>query len=161
VTDGVHLDRFADGAPYDVVVSDQVVEHLHPDDIVEHFRSAREILRDGGRYIVRTPQRLTGPHDLSPIFGFQETVGMHLREYTNTELRTIMRDAGFMKVSAVCRLPDRPPRLRGGTWASSAQLRYLLVVESVLARLGRDRARRVAAALRGPLQPGVWLTATR
>ncbi len=161
ITDGVHLDRFAQAAPYDVVLSDQLVEHLHPDDILEHFSSARRILADGGRYIVRTPQRLTGPHDLSPIFGFEKPVGMHLREYTNTELRTIIRQAGYSKVAAVFRTPARPPLTRGHTSASAAQLRYLLVAEYLLARVGRARARSVAARLRGPLRPGVWLVATR
>jgi SAM-dependent methyltransferase len=161
VTDGVHLDDFASAAPYDAVISDQVVEHLHPDDILEHFRSAREILSPEGRYIVRTPQGLTGPHDMSPIFGYDEVVGMHLREYSNTELRLILRDAGYRKVAAVFRSPDRPPWLHGRTRASTVQLVYLRAAENLLCKLGRARARKLTPYLRGPLQPGVWLVATR
>ncbi|HWI22365.1 MAG TPA: class I SAM-dependent methyltransferase, partial [Baekduia sp.] len=37
VTDGVHLENFALAAPYDAVISDQVVEHLHVDDVVRHL----------------------------------------------------------------------------------------------------------------------------
>lgn len=161
VTDGVHLDQFARAAPYDAVISDQMVEHLHPDDILVHCRSARSILHPGGCYVLRTPQALTGPHDLSLIFGFERPVGMHLHEYTNRELHTILIRAGYRAVRAVIRVPDRGGLLRGQTASSAVYLRYLIATEHVLGRLDRRRARRLALHLRGPLHPHVWIVARR
>jgi SAM-dependent methyltransferase len=158
VTDGVHLDRLATAIPYDAVISDQLIEHLHPDDILEHFRSARAILRPGGRYVFRTPQSLTGPHDVSLIFGFEEPVGMHLREYTNAELQAILGEAGYRSVRAVLRVPERSPVAPGLTRASGTYLRYLIATERVLDKL--QRPRQAARHLRGPLHPRVWIVAT-
>ena len=33
ISDGVHLNRFEETNSFDIVISDQVVEHLHPDDL--------------------------------------------------------------------------------------------------------------------------------
>ena len=60
-TDGVHLADYAENAPYDAVVSNQVVEHLHPEDIDDHLRHAHAILKPGGRYVLETPLWYRGP----------------------------------------------------------------------------------------------------
>lgn len=159
-TDGVNLDRFAPDAPYDVVVSDQVVEHLHPDDIAAHTRSCAAILRPGGRYIVRTPHAATGPHDMSVVFGFDQPVGMHLHEYTVRELTGALRAGGFSTVRSVVSLPSIGRRAPV-TLASRIHLLTQIATEEVLGRVpaaGRQRLRRV---LRGPLRPEVWLVAGR
>jgi len=52
-TDGIQLDQFEPVSSYDVVLSNQVVEHLHPEDIGDHLRSTARILRPGGSYIHR------------------------------------------------------------------------------------------------------------
>jgi SAM-dependent methyltransferase len=74
--------------------SNQVLEHLHPDDAFDHVRQVYTALAPGGRYICVTPNRLTGPHDISKYFDTNAT-GFHLREYTATELACVLRSAGF------------------------------------------------------------------
>jgi hypothetical protein len=59
-----------------VAFSDQLIEHLHPDD------------------------RLNGPHDISKYFS-TTAQGLHLREYTIDDLGALFRSAGFRKVSAL------------------------------------------------------------
>ena len=99
-TDGVHVDEYEEPQSYDVVISNQVVEHLHPDDLAAHFSSIFRILRPGGTYLVSTPNRLTGPHDVSRVFGAREASGLHLKEYLWRELAEVAYDAGFARVSA-------------------------------------------------------------
>ena len=52
------------------------------------------MLRPEGRYIFETPNRITGPHDVSRHFDVVST-GFHLKEYTHTELLRIGRASGF------------------------------------------------------------------
>jgi SAM-dependent methyltransferase len=83
----------------DLAVSRQVMEHLHPDDVPAHLAAVREMLRPRGRFLIETPQGLTGPWDISR--GLSETpTGFHLREYTHRELAAMLRDAGFTSVRA-------------------------------------------------------------
>ena len=133
-TDGVHLDRFADPESFDAVISDQVVEHLHPDDLVEHLWGARALLRPGGRYVVRTPHAAGGPADISRVFGLDEPVGMHLREYTYRELATAAQTAGFRRSTAALGLPAR---LGMPVRSSRLYLRYLIFAERQLGGCGR------------------------
>ena len=80
-----------------VAYSDQFLEHLHPDDILEQLRNTYKALTPGGVYICITPNRLSGPHDISKYFDKVAT-GFHLKEYTNTELINIYRKLGFSRV---------------------------------------------------------------
>jgi SAM-dependent methyltransferase len=161
VTDGVNLERFVDADPFDAVISDQVIEHLHPDDLVRHFEGAKAILRLGGRYIFRTPHAYTGPHDVSRIFGLDDPVGMHLREYTNREINVALRQAGFATMHGVIAVPQKV-----STWglpaavASKALMTYLVAIEAALSALRPPRRRRaVVRYLRGPLKPRLFTVA--
>jgi SAM-dependent methyltransferase len=80
----------------DVAFSDQLMEHLHPDDALAQLRNIRRALKPGGVYMCVTPNRLYGPSDVS---GYFEDVarGFHLREYSVREIRAIFREAGFPK----------------------------------------------------------------
>jgi len=80
----------------DLVYSNQLMEHLHPDDARAQLKEIHRVLKPGGRYICVTPSRLTGPHDISTYFGY-EPAGFHLREYDHASLATIFREAGFAK----------------------------------------------------------------
>ncbi len=162
-TDGIALDRFAQAAPYDAVISDQVVEHLHPDDLVDHLRGALAVLRPGGRYAFRTPHAFLGPADVSRVFDFDRPVGMHLREYTYGELAAALREAGFVRLAAPFGLPSRLRGRRGGARPSGAYLRYLVAVERLLARVPHRRRRRLLnTVLRVPLfRRDAWLVAER
>jgi SAM-dependent methyltransferase len=77
--------------------SDQLMEHLHPADAIEQLQQIYEALAPGGMYVLLTPNRLSGPHDVSKYFDTAAT-GFHLKEYTTWELARTLRAAGFRRV---------------------------------------------------------------
>jgi len=84
----------------DVAYSNQLMEHLHPDDAMEQLQNVVSALKVGGVYICTTPNRLSGPHDISKYFDRIAT-GLHLKEYTIGELDDLFRKAGFHSVTVV------------------------------------------------------------
>jgi SAM-dependent methyltransferase len=84
----------------DVAFSNQLMEHLHPDDALEQLVGIWRALRPGGVYICITPNRLNGPHDISQHFDPVAT-GFHLKEYTVAELSGLFRQVGFRKVQSL------------------------------------------------------------
>lgn len=151
-TDGVHLDRFEQLASYDLVLSNQVIEHLHPDDTQEHFDSAFRILKPGGRYLFSTPHRHGGPFDVSVVFQYDAPHGMHLKEYMFHELMLIATRAGFRDLYVV--MPVRFRKALGRLGIRSDKrirlverlyLRWLLVLERVLFLVPTHRRRREAS----------------
>lgn len=144
-SDGVHFDRFEPEGFYDVVISDQVIEHLHPDDLLDHFRGVLSILVNGGRYIFSTPHISIGPSDISAVFRRDTPMGMHLREYTYHQIAGLLRRAGFQHVRSVLRFPIGIRRLFGAHLkpkASSSYLAYLCTVEQLIATLPTQDLRR-------------------
>ncbi len=81
----------------DVAYSNQLMEHLHPDDALKQLLNIREALAPGGLYMCLTPNRLNGPHDVSSYYD-QVATGLHLKEYTVTELYHLFQTAGFSKM---------------------------------------------------------------
>jgi ubiquinone/menaquinone biosynthesis C-methylase UbiE len=81
----------------DVVYSHQVMEHLHPEDALEQLFEIMRVLVPGGVYICITPNRLSGPHDISWHFDSVAT-GLHLKEYTITELYDLFYSVNFSKI---------------------------------------------------------------
>jgi len=82
---------------FDVVFSQEVLEHLHPEDVPMHFAEAFRVLRPNGILAVETPNRRTGPQDISR--GFTRVAeGLHLKEWTVRELIQMFQKAGFVKV---------------------------------------------------------------
>jgi SAM-dependent methyltransferase len=92
IYDGFDLDIESDSV--DVAFSDQLIEHLHPEDIEDHFRLVKRILRNGGSYIFRTPHAFFGPHDISKYFS-DEPEGFHLKEWTYSEVEEILKRVSF------------------------------------------------------------------
>jgi SAM-dependent methyltransferase len=80
----------------DLAYSDQLMEHLHPDDARTQLENIYQALKPGGIYLCITPNRLSGPHDVSRYFD-EVATGFHLREYTVRELTELFRSAGFRK----------------------------------------------------------------
>lgn len=161
VSDGVHLERFESAASYDIVISDQVLEHLHPDDIEAHLRGVHQILKPGGRYIFRTPHRFSGPHDVSRVFECDRPLGMHLKEYTHREFMTALRRAGF-KRAYYAFIPAR--NAAGKRFVGRLYLRVLVSVEDLLSVVPTHKMRRLCAELLGRLKlfsHGVSLTAEK
>lgn len=77
--------------------SHQLMEHLHPEDAQEQLSGIYRALAPGGKYICITPNRLSGPHDISRYFDDVAT-GFHLKEYTVSELYQLFKQVGFSKV---------------------------------------------------------------
>ncbi len=77
--------------------SDQLMEHLHPADALEQLRHIYDALAPNGLYVVFTPNRLSGPHDVSRHFD-SEATGLHLKEYTTWELAAAFREVGFRRI---------------------------------------------------------------
>lgn len=81
----------------DLAYSNQLIEHLHPDDAEAQIREVVRVLVPGGRYFVRTPSRLSGPHDVSVFYSYQAQ-GFHLKEYDYRSLHRLLTGAGFDQV---------------------------------------------------------------
>lgn len=80
-----------------VAYSNQLMEHLHPEDAKEQLLNIFKTLVEGGVYICITPNRFSGPHDVSRYFS-ATAQGFHLKEYTFTELKKLFLSVGFRKV---------------------------------------------------------------
>lgn len=90
----------------DLAYSNQLMEHLHPDDALEQVQNIVAALAPGGRYLCITPNRLSGPHDVSRFFD-REATCFHLKEYTTSELADLFRQAGFRHVQVVVTVGKR------------------------------------------------------
>lgn len=95
-SDGVHLP--AELENLDLVWSAHVIEHIHPEEVFDHLVDVRRALKTGGCYVIFTPNRLSGPHDISRRFS-KITEGLHLKEYTVHELRQALKHAGYSKIT--------------------------------------------------------------
>jgi SAM-dependent methyltransferase len=83
----------------DFTYSNQLMEHLHPQDAFRQLQNIYRALKPAGKYLCITPNRLNGPHDISRHFDDIAT-GFHLKEYTFTELANLFTEVGFRKVYA-------------------------------------------------------------
>jgi SAM-dependent methyltransferase len=119
----------------DVAYSDQLLEHLHPDDAPVQVAGVYRALAPGGCYVCLTPNRLTGPHDVSMYFD-DEARGLHLREYTTQELARLFHEAGFVRVQTLVRTRWRAFALP--VWTIAVLERTL---EALPGRSGRALAR--------------------
>jgi len=99
ISDGVGI-GYSEANSVDVAFSNQVIEHLHPDDAFEQIKELHNVLKPGGVLVLRTPHRFMGPSDVSRHFS-NVPKGMHLKEYTNAELFMHLRDVGFRSVRKV------------------------------------------------------------
>jgi ubiquinone/menaquinone biosynthesis C-methylase UbiE len=95
VYDGYKLNEIESNS-IDVVFSDQLIEHFHPEDTKLHFKLVHRILKNGGKYIFRTPHSHSGPHDISKFF-CDEAKGFHLKEWKYTEIKELLQDLEYMR----------------------------------------------------------------
>lgn len=131
ISDGTTLP--IESASVDVAYSDQLMEHLHPDDAAAQLYEIARVLRPGGKYVCVTPNRVTGPHDVSRFFDDHAT-GFHLREYTAEDLGGLFLDSGFASVEFFAGGRGRYVRLPSGFAARS---------ESAFAKLPEGMRHRV------------------
>jgi SAM-dependent methyltransferase len=105
LTDGSSLPMESESA--DFAFSDQFLEHLHPEDAREHLREVVRVLKPGGIYMCVTPNRLSGPHDISGYFD-DVAQGLHLKEYSACELIAALRASGFRSVDILAKAGTPP-----------------------------------------------------
>jgi len=138
-------------AGIDIAFSNQLMEHLHPEDAGEQLRNIFRSLAPGGTYLCITPNRMYGPHDISKHFD-EIATGFHLREYTARDIRKLFIDAGFTEVRFYA--SARGTFLRCPYWAIAA-------LESALGALPYSLRKRLAdtTAMRAVL--GLWVAAIK
>ena len=137
-TNGTDLNLPTDYA--DVIYSNQLMEHLHPDDAVSQLQEIRRVLKPDACYVCSTPSRVTGPHDISAYFGY-EPAGFHLREYDHASLAGLFHNAGFRSVKARFSIKGRKLTLPVGavTWVEKLLLRLPQATRARLAQIGPVR----------------------
>ncbi|MBC7949122.1 MAG: methyltransferase domain-containing protein [Chitinophagaceae bacterium] len=91
------VDMHEKSASVDFVYSNQVFEHLHPDDIQPILEAYHSYLKPGGKVIIITPHKLTGPHDVSRYFS-DDAEGFHMKEYTYSDMKKVLKAGGFRKI---------------------------------------------------------------
>jgi len=136
IYDGYNLDEIESDS-IDVAFSDQLIEHLHPDDTRLHFELVHRILKTGGAYVFRTPHAFRGPFDVSQYFSDQPE-GFHLKEWTYSEIFKVVKDAGYTKFHAY--------RKTRGKHMSFPHF-YFTVSERILGLMPRRYMRRAAGRL--------------
>ena len=97
--------------------SNQLMEHLHPDDANSQLKNMYKALAPDGKYICLTPNKFSGPHDISKYFDNTAT-GFHLKEYSVADLRAGFKAAGFSKVTLYA--GGRGKYIRFPVWAALA-----------------------------------------
>lgn len=125
-----------------VVYSNQLMEHLHPDDAFEQLRNIYEVLDFGAVYICITPNRLTGPHDISMYFD-RVASGFHLKEYSISELVSLFLSVGFSRVELYALIKGR---------RFNVPVELLILLEKILNSMPHPIGRAMA---RSPLFRGI------
>ncbi len=132
---------------FDVVLSLNVLEHLHPDDVESHFKEVYRSLKRGGEYILKTPHRFFGPHGIERVFGIAQNRGLHLKEYTYLDVQKFSERSGFVMGRAVFMVPRFLQTRFGGfkldfTLKSGFYLNYLILLEKIILSLSNEKNRR-------------------
>lgn len=89
-------------SPCDLIHSNDVLEHIHPDEAREFLERCWKILKSGGWLWLVTPNGLTGPGDATILKYPAGTPsrGLHLKEYTLKELSNLSNECGFKIISS-------------------------------------------------------------
>lgn len=99
---------------FDVVLSNQVLEHIAPEDVPQHLNAISRVLSDAGTAIMCLPNRFWGPSDVTRIVdnrycGLTPAQGTHLNEGSYKELVPVLKRHGFIRIRTVFPLADRLP----------------------------------------------------
>lgn len=134
--DGYHLDAIECNS-VDVAFSDQLIEHLHPDDTKLHFGMVHRILKNGGKYVFRTPHPHSGPHDVSQYFS-DEPECFHLKEWTYIETKALLLELNYSSLETHWHAKGHNLRM---------PYAYFSLFERVLGRIPRRYIRTIAKYL--------------
>jgi SAM-dependent methyltransferase len=73
-----------------------VMEHLHPDDIEVCLKEIKRVMRPGGRLLISTPNRLSGPWDMRRDYPERwNNHGLHICEMTVCQIIKLLTGHGF------------------------------------------------------------------
>lgn len=131
VYDGYDLSSISNDS-VDFIFSDQLIEHLHEEDVELHFETIKRILKNGGAYAFRTPHAFCGPHDVSQYFSDSPEC-FHLKEWKFKDVKAIER-IGFTRVKyywSAKNIHVRMPRL------------YFMALESLLSNINSYKMRNI------------------
>jgi 2-polyprenyl-3-methyl-5-hydroxy-6-metoxy-1,4-benzoquinol methylase len=100
------ITKFSIPEKFDVVMSDNVLEHLAPVDLKTHLASIKAALKPKGSMIVLTPNRLFGPWDVTRILDYSYSgrtpaQGTHVNEMTHAQLVGYLKEAGFTQIRSL------------------------------------------------------------
>lgn len=86
---------------FEVVYWNDVFEHLPPDESHDYLRKIHQLLAPGGVLVTITPNWHVRPSDVTGEYKppRSNAEGFHLKEYTLREMRSILREAGFERVT--------------------------------------------------------------
>lgn len=136
LSDGVSVPL--ETASVDVAYSNQLLEHLHPDDAGQQLDEVSRILTSTGLYICVTPNAVTGPHDVSRYFD-EVPRGFHMHEYRCTEISALFLSCGFKRVSFLLS--------KGGWHFGTVPLRVAMFLEALVSTWPTAMRKSRAAAL--------------
>lgn len=87
-------------SPYTLIYGNDVFEHIAPDEIRDYLAKIFELLGPGGSLITITPNWHLRPSDATVIHHPPRTEarGLHLKEYTLSEVTALLYQAGFNRV---------------------------------------------------------------
>ncbi|MBN2295240.1 MAG: methyltransferase domain-containing protein [Pirellulales bacterium] len=86
--------------PYTLIYWNDVFEHIPPDEIEDYLAKIFDMLVPGGSLVTITPNWYNRPSDATAIYHPPRTKarGLHLKEYTLSEVCVLLRQAGFNRV---------------------------------------------------------------
>lgn len=149
ISDGSSIDVQPNSV--DVAYSDQLMEHLHPDDARVQLNNIYTVLAPCGVYVCITPHRFSGPQDISRYFDKVAT-GFHLKEYTYSELYSMFKSVGFSRTDAI--IGHRGVYLKVPLWP-------LMLLENLLDILPQSVKRVISHTLLFQLLLGIKIAATK
>lgn len=149
---------------FDIVVSTELIEHLHPEDAKIMLREINRILKDGGILVLTTPRKRSLSLLLVPIFTLIDLIyslynpklrkiwskkqksrkelidryGIkeHIKEYTKKELISILENTGFkvLKSSGSTISPFLSPFVRTNQFTHIG-FRFWMILNKILTNI--------------------------
>jgi len=118
---------------YDLIVMDNVIEHIAPDEIKDILNKLKNILKNNGQLLIITPHRFSGPHDISGHFlklGAKAR-GLHLKEFDLKGLVREVKECNYNSVSGYLVNPRLTEKIRIRLKPNKLWLKKSLVLEKL------------------------------